>query len=148
MTYIFVEEKKGFDYKKRAEEAEMQIEEPQDEMKKKVHVMEQAVAMICGTVCEVGEMIPARHGEMDTNQQTVQVPVEDIKPQEDLCATELRFGRKKNKGSDYKKRAEETEKKIEEIQHRLKEIECEKEKLLAKILGTICEDDDKIAARR
>ena len=76
----------------------------------------------------------------------MQVHVEDITQQEDLCATELRFGRKKNKGSDYKKRAEETEKKIEEIQHRLKEIECEKEKLLAKILGTICEDDDKIAA--
>ena len=76
----------------------------------------------------------------------MQVYVDDIKAHEDLYATELRFGRKKNKGSDYKKRAEETEKKIEEIQHRLKEIECEKEKLLAKILGTICEDDDKIAA--
>jgi len=41
-----VEEKKGFDYKKRTEEAEMQIEEPQDELKEKDNVMEQEVAMI------------------------------------------------------------------------------------------------------
>ena len=47
--------------------------------------MEQAVAMYCGPICEVDELIAEGYFEMDANQQTVQLCVKDIKPQEDLC---------------------------------------------------------------
>jgi len=62
---------KGSSYKERAEEAEKKMEELQDRLTEKDRMMEQVVAMIRGPICEVDEMIAARDGDMDTNQQTV-----------------------------------------------------------------------------
>ena len=134
-------------YKERAEEPGNKIEELQVRLKEKDSVMEQAVAMIRGSICEVYEMIAARDGEMDTNQQTMQLHVEDIKPQEDVCANKLIFWRKKNKGFDFKKRAEAAEKKIDELQGRLKEKDRVLEQAVAMNLGRICELDEMIEAR-
>ena len=140
-------ENKGSAYKTRAEETEKEIQELQDSLKEKDRVMLQLVAMFRGTMCEVDDMIAATGGEMDAKQQTVQVQVENIKQQKDLCSTELRFESKENIGSDYMKLAEGTQKEFEEIEDRLKEIEGENEKLLAVIFGTIREEYNKIAAR-
>jgi len=138
---------KGSDYKKRVEEAEKKIEELQDSLKAEDLVMEQAVAMIRGTICEIDDIIAARDGEMDTSQHTVQVLMVDIKQQEDLCATNLRFWRKENEGPDYKKLAEETKKNIEVLQDRLKDMDRKIEQVVAMVRGKICEVGDMIAAR-
>ena len=143
---LYANEHKGSAYKTRAEDTEKEIQELQDSLKEKDRVMLQLVAMFRGTMCEVDDMIAATGGVMDAKQQTVQVHVENIMQQKDLCASELGFESKENTRSDYMKRIEETEKVIEEIDDRLKEVERKKEKVLADIFGTIREEYDKIVA--
>ena len=50
----------------------------------------QEVVILPGPICELEKMIAARDGEMDAIQQTVQVHVEDIMPQEDSCVLQQR----------------------------------------------------------
>jgi len=65
---------KGTDLKKRAEELE----------KKSDREWEQIVAILRGRQCEPEDLSAASDGEMDANQQTVKVHVEDIKVREHL----------------------------------------------------------------
>jgi len=73
--------------------------------------------------------------------------VENIKTQEDVCAPKLRFWKKKNKGSDFKKCAEAAEKKIVELQDRLKEKDRVMKQAVAMNRGPICEVDEMTEAR-
>ena len=59
-------------------------------MKERDCVIEQVVAMKRGPICEVDELIATRDVEMDANQQTVQLQVEDVKPQGDMCVLQQR----------------------------------------------------------
>jgi len=61
---------KGADLKKRVEELEKKNAELQDKLEKKDREWEQVVAILRGQKCEPEEMIAARDGEMDANQQT------------------------------------------------------------------------------
>jgi len=82
---------KGADLKKRVEELEKKNAELQDKLEENDREWEQVVAILRGQICEPEEMIAARDGEMDaneqtgemdTNQQTVQVLVEGNKGKE------------------------------------------------------------------
>jgi len=82
---------KGADFKKHVEELEKKNAELQDKLEENDREWEQVVAILRGQICEPKEMIAARDGEMDaneqtgemdTNQQTVQVLVEGNKGKE------------------------------------------------------------------
>ena len=129
------------------EEIKKETEELLDNLEEKDRERKQEVAILPGQICEIEMWIAARDNEGDANQQTVQVHVEEIKTQEDLCAHKLRFWRKKIEESNYKERAEETGNKIEELQIRLKEKDSVMEQAVAMIRGSICEVYEMIAAR-
>ena len=61
---------KGADFKKRVEELEKKNAELQDKLEENDREWDQVVAILRGQTCEPEEMIAARDGEMDANQQT------------------------------------------------------------------------------
>ena len=72
------------------EELKKKNKELQDNLEGKGCKRKQEVVILLAPICELEKMIAARDGEMDAIQQTVQVHVEDIMPQEDSCVLQQR----------------------------------------------------------